>query len=125
VKRGTLKVADAELAVLRLLWARQPLSAREITEQLYRAATNSDIGTVQNLLKRLEAKQLVRRDRSQHRHTFAATVSRTEFAGKQLEQMAEKLTDGSLAPFLIHLVKGPRLSREERDEIRKLLDKRA
>ena len=96
-----------------------------MTEQLYESTANSNIGTVQNLLKRLESKGFVRRDRSRHTHQFTATVSRTEFAGRQLEQMADKLTNGSLAPFIMHLVKGKRLSEKEKDQIRKLLSERS
>ena len=122
MKRDTPKVADAELAVLRLLWQKQPLSAREVTGILYADTTNSEIGTVQNLLKRLEAKGLLHRDRSRHTHSFTTTISRAEFAGRQLERMADKLTDGSLAPFVMHLVKGKRLSKKEKEDIRKLLN---
>lgn len=117
----TPRVADAELSVLRVLWDAQPLTAREITETLYGSTSNSDIGTVQNLLKRLEAKRLVKRDRRRHVHQFSVTLDRTEFAGRQMESMAEKLTDGSMAPFIIHLVKGERLSEKEKQEIRDLL----
>ncbi len=49
-------------------------------------------------------------------------MSRSEFSGRQLEYMADKLTDGSLAPFIMHLVKGKRLSKKEKEDIRKLLN---
>jgi hypothetical protein len=35
--------------------------------------------------------------------------------------MAEKLSDGSLAPFVMHLVNARGLTKREREEIRKLL----
>jgi predicted transcriptional regulator len=77
---------------------------------------------VQKLLQRLEAKDLVRRDRSEHVHGFETTVSRAAFAGNQLEQMADKLTEGSLVPFLTHLVEAKKLSKRERDQLRSLLE---
>lgn len=115
-------VTDAELRVLKLLWEREPLSAREITESLYAHVTSSEIGTVQTLLARLEAKGLVRRDRSRHVHRFAPAVTSAEFAGRQVAAMVEKLTDGSLAPVLAHLVQSRALSDEEKAELRRLLD---
>ena len=96
VKRDMPKVADAELAVLRVLWQKQPLSAREVTEILYADTTNSEIGTVQNLLKRLEGKGLLHRDRSRHTHSFTTTISRAEFAGRQLEHCGSRSFRGGL-----------------------------
>ena len=116
------RVADAELAVLKLLWEWQPLTAREMAESLYGSASVSNIGTVQKLLQRLEGKRLVRRDRRSYAHRFSATVTRSAYAGQQLEHMAESLTDGSITPFITHLVEARRLSKRERDEIRRLLD---
>jgi len=116
------RVADSELRVLKILWDNPPLSAREVTNALYPRTTNSDIGTVQTLLQRLEAKRLVRRDRRQHVHRFVPTVSREEFAGRQLEAMADKLADGSVAPLLSHLVQSAKLTDAERLELRRLLD---
>ena len=115
-------VADAELKLLRVLWDRGRSTAREITELTYGHGTPTQIATVQKLLQRLEAKGLVRRDRSEHVHGFEATVSRTELAGNQLEQMAGRLTEGSIVPFLTHLVEAKKLSKRERDQIRSLLE---
>lgn len=120
---GIPKVTDAELGVLKMLWEKDPLTVREITEELYGSVSNSDIGTVHKFLQRLEVKGIVSCDRSRHTHQFSATVSRTEFAGKQLEKMAKKLTDGSLAPFIVHLMQAKRLSQRDLDEIRKLVGK--
>ncbi|MEX2317325.1 MAG: BlaI/MecI/CopY family transcriptional regulator [Pirellulales bacterium] len=118
------QATDAELAILKLLWEGGPLTARSIREQLYPAGTPSDHATVQKLLQRLEQKEFVARDRSEFAHSFAATVTREELAGNQLEALAEKLTDGSLVPFILHAVSAKRLTSEERNEIRRLLDRR-
>jgi predicted transcriptional regulator len=116
------RVPDAELELLKVLWEQQRLTARELAEHAYRSTTNVAIGTVQKLLQRLEAKRLIERDRSQHVHRFSATVSREEVAGRQFEALADKLTDGSIAPILMHLVQAKRLTRQERDELRRILD---
>jgi BlaI family transcriptional regulator, penicillinase repressor len=115
---------DAELAILKLLWESESLSAREIREQLYPRGTQSDHATVQKLLQRLEQKKLVARDRRSFAHVFRATVSREELAGEQLEALASKLTDGSMVPFILHAVSAKPLTAEERNEIRRLLDRR-
>jgi BlaI family penicillinase repressor len=121
----TSRVTPAELAVLKLLWQHQRLSAREIRERLYPAGTASDHATVQKLLQRLEAKRLVDRDRSEFAHTFAARVTRSEIVGEELEALAEKLTDGSLVPLIMHAVDARKLTAAERRELRAMLDGRS
>ncbi len=114
-------ITDAELEVLKLLWDAPDITIRELTVSLYGEPTNSHIGTVQKLIARLEEKDLIRRDRSTFAHTFSAAVSQAEVAGMQLEELARKVTGGSLLPFISHLVQRRRLSKKEKAEIRKLL----
>lgn len=115
-------VTDAELAVLELLWTESPRTARQLTERLYPPGSPSDVATVQKLLQRLEAKRLVSRDRAQRVHAFEAAVSRETYAGSRLADLAERLSDGSLAPLLLHLVNSRRLTAQELAELRRVLD---
>ena len=92
-----------------------PGQRAELTEAIYRTASTSQIATVQKLLSRPEAKQLVKHDRSQHVHVFEAAITREAFAGKQLEKMAERLTEGSLVPFLTHMVQARGAQRRKPD----------
>jgi predicted transcriptional regulator len=119
-----MSATDAELAVLKVLWEGGPLPARAIREKLYPSGTPSDHATVQKLLQRLERKKLVARDRRSFAHLFRASVTREELAGEQLEALASKLTDGSMAPFILHAVGTNRLTAEERNDIRRLLERR-
>ncbi len=117
-----MQVTDTELAVLRVLWRVGTATARTITEELYPSCSASDVATVHSLLKRLEAKGAVRRDRSTHPHGFAAAVTDAEVAGHKLEAMAEQLSDGSMAPFIMHLLRSRQLNQTEADEIREMLE---
>ena len=117
-----LPLANAELAVMNLLWQNDRLTARQMREQLYPDATKAQHGTVQRLLQRLEDKGYVERDRSLFVHLFSAAISRQTYAGRQLESLARKLTAGSFAPLITHLVEEKRIPREEIDRIRAILD---
>jgi len=115
-------LTNAELAVMNLLWKNDRLTAREIREQLYPDATKAQHGTVQKLLQRLEDKGYVERDRRLFVHLFSATISRQTYAGRQLESLADKLTASSFAPLITHLVEKKKISRDEIDRIRAILD---
>ena len=116
-----IQISDGELAIMRLLWSDGRLLSRQIMEQLYPTCSASDHATVHSLLKRLEAKALVARDRSTHPHVFVATITQSEFAGRQLTDMVDKVSDGSLAPFLSHLIQSNSLTKSQLDELREML----
>jgi predicted transcriptional regulator len=116
-------VSNAELRVLQSLWDCGPSTIRQLTERLYPAVTAANYATVQKLLERLEEDRCAARDRSATPHVFAAAISRDDYIGGRLRAMAEKLCGGSLTPLLTHLVKTESLSKKERTELRKLLDK--
>lgn len=115
-------LANAELAVMDLLWQNDRLTARQIREQLYPDETKAQHGTVQRLLQRLEDKGYVQRDCSLSVHLFSAAISRRTYAGQQLESLADRLTAGSFAPLITHLVEARKISHDEIDRIRAILD---
>lgn len=115
-------LANAELAIMKLLWIEDRLTARHIREQLYPDSTKAQHGTVQRLLQRLEDKGYVERDRSLSVHLFSAKIDSQTYACSQLESLADKLTEGSLTPLITQLVEGKKLSRKELGRLRKILD---
>lgn len=114
-------LANAELAVMELLWDQSGLTARKIREALYPDATKAQHGTVQRLLQRLEEKGFVTRDKSLPVHLFSAVVSREAYASGQLESLTSKLTGGSIAPLITHLMQQEKITPEEIKRLRQIL----
>lgn len=115
-------VTDAELAILHVLWNEQSATVRELSETLYSSSTASDLATVQKLLKRLEDKGCVRKQAQTRPTVFRPAVGREALINRRLSDTAEALCEGDFTPLLTHLVQGRQLSREDRRELRKLLD---
>jgi BlaI family penicillinase repressor len=114
-------LANAELAVMELLWDDGRNTARHLRERLYPEQKNQH-GTVQRLLQRLEEKGYVQRDTDLPVHLFSATIGREEYATGQLESLAGRLTGGSLAPIMTRLVEQGRIPRSEIERLRRILD---
>jgi predicted transcriptional regulator len=114
-------LANAELAVMELLWTEGRLTARGVRERLYPGAERAQHGTVQRLLQRLEDKGLVRRDRALGVQVFSAAVSRDDYAAGQLESLAQRLTGGSIAPLVTRLMEEKRLSQADIERLRRIL----
>jgi BlaI family transcriptional regulator, penicillinase repressor len=121
MEREDIDVADAELAVLEVLWVRGPATIRQLTDALYPAGNVAHYATVQKLLERLEAKGCVTRDRSAWAHVFEATIDRDALIIRRLQATADRLCGGSLTPLLTNLVRARRLSAKERQELQALI----
>lgn len=117
-------LANAELGVMELLWNQGTLTARSIREQLYPAAERAQHGTVQSLLQRLEDKGFIERDRSLAVHLFSAKVSQEAYVSNQLESLTKRLTGGSLAPLITHLMEHDKIPPEEIERLRRILDQK-
>jgi predicted transcriptional regulator len=126
---ATSDATDAELAVMRALWAggaseqaRGPKTIRELTDQLYPGGKASEYATVQKLLERLEQKGLVRRIATAVPHRFTPLIGVDDLIGRRLRGVADKLCGGSMTPLLTHLVRGRSLKKYEIDALRSLID---
>ncbi len=115
-------VTDAELSILQVLWDRGEATVRDLVDELYPSGTPSDLATVQKLLKRLEDKGCLGRNRSAWPHRFRPAIQRDELIVRRLQTTAADLCAGSLAPLLTHLVKSQQLTTEDRSVLRDLLD---
>jgi len=120
--RKPAPVTQTELAILEVLWNKQPRNVREIVDELYPQRTRALCATVKSLLARLEAKGYVACDKSSFAHKFSARLSRSQYVGRQLETLAESHFGGSVAPVLLALVESIKLSRKDRDAIVRIVE---
>lgn len=115
-------VSDAELEVLKVLWATAPVTVRDVVEALGRRRRRLAYNTVLTLLSRLREKGYVTADRRETAHLFCPLVSRDQLLGSTLTALADRLCDGTSSPLVQALVREQRLSAEEIADLRKLLD---
>ena len=115
-------VSRTELQILDQLWDAAPLTIRQICEAIYGESSASYYATIQSLLERLEKKGWVARDRTQFKHTFSATRTRSDFVGHQIQGVADAVCGGSIAALLGQFAKSKPLTRKERNELKKLIE---
>lgn len=111
-------IPDAELAILKVLWDHGPATIRDLLDRL---GTDAAYTTVQTLVTRLVEKGHVRADRGGVAHVFTATTAREELAQQRVEEVADALLDGAVAPLVLRLVEHGRFSPEDIKSFRKLL----
>jgi len=115
-------VSDAELEVLKVLWAGGPATVRDVAASLRKQRRRLAYNTVLTLLSRLREKGYVAADRRDTAHSFRAVVTREALLGSTLSAVADRICDGTASPLVLALVRGQHLSSDEISDLRKLLD---
>src|SRR5678809_692131 len=93
------KPTDAEIAILRVLWARGPSTVREVAEAMGREGAYT---TVLKILQIMTDKGLVRRDESARTHVYKATASADQTQQQLVTDLVNKVFEGSAAKLVMH-----------------------
>jgi BlaI family penicillinase repressor len=112
---------DAELSVLRLLWAKGPSTVRQLHEAL---SQERDLGytTVLKAVQVMLEKGLVNRDDSERSHVYRAAVAEGQTKGQLVFDLMAKAFAGSASELLVHALKAGQTNPAELDAIQRLLD---
>jgi predicted transcriptional regulator len=113
------KPTDAELAILRVLWARGPSTVRDVAAAMDREGAYT---TILKLLQIMTDKGLVRRDESARTHVYKATASEDQTKRQLVADLLDKVFEGSAAKLVLQALSTRTASPEEIEEIRTLLD---
>lgn len=115
------KLFDSEAKVMEILWANNPLSAKDIS--LIAAQTIGwNKNTTYTIIKKLEAKGFIQRQDP----GFICTplVSQNEVQKAQAASLVEKVFGGSRKALFSALLEDEPLSEDEIKALRKLIDNR-
>jgi predicted transcriptional regulator len=112
---------DAELEILTVLWSRGPCTVRDVHETITERKP-AQYTTVLKLLQIMAEKGLVRRDEKQRAHVYAASRP-PEWTQRQLAgDLIQRAFNGSAKNLILGVLSARRTSKQELEEIRKLLD---
>ena len=111
---------DAELGILRVLWAHGSRTVREIHEVL---ARERPIGytSVLKVLQVMHGKGLVERDESNRSHSYRAVLAEEETQRRLVADLAQKAFGGSRALLAVRALSQERASAREIEQILGLL----
>lgn len=115
------KPTASELEILHVLWERGPSTVREVHQAL---SDKRPIGytSVLKLMQIMTAKGTLRRNEQQRAHVYEA-VQPAEKTKRQLAlDVLQRVFDGSASQLMMHALADRKASKEEVDELRRLLN---
>lgn len=120
--KSTEKLGERELDIMQSLWKLERATVSQVQEDLRRKGENIAYTTVQTMLNRLEAKNLVARNDSERTHRYYAVLAEPAVAGNALRKIVERFFRGSTEALVARLVEKD-LSPKELERIQTLIDK--
>lgn len=115
------KLFDSELKVMELIWAREPISAKELSilaEKEYSWNKN----TTYTVIKKIEAKGYIKRE--DPGFVCTSLVSKDEVCKIEAKGLIDKLFGGSRKALFSALIEDEELTHEEIEALRSMIDKR-
>jgi BlaI family transcriptional regulator, penicillinase repressor len=120
---GETQLGRMQFRIMQVLWDRGRANAREITEAL-NATEEVAHSTVQTLLRQLEAKGAVTHQAEDRTFVFTPLLREDKVKRTAARDLLDRVFGGNVGSLVAHLLKQERLTRDELDELHRLIDQR-
>ena len=110
----------AELEILNVLWAKEPLTVREIHEQL---AEKKDVGytTILKIMQNMTAKKLLKRTLIGRSHAYSTVYKKEDTQSTLLNRFVDNAFGGSASSLVMQLLGNRKTSEKELNEIKEII----
>lgn len=120
--KNKLQVSESELEVLKVIWDKEISTSKEIVEILLKT-TKWKVKTIQTLITRLVEKGVVNVDKANKKaYIYSPNVTEKEYKKFANESFVNKLYNGSLNLMISTFIKENKLSKNDIDDLRNLLE---
>lgn len=117
----TTSISEAESVIMQALWAHNPITAEDVVAALA-DVTDWQEATVKTLLNRLLTKGAIRANRQGRRYLYTPILTRDQWLLQESSGFLSRLFGGRVAPMVAHFSRHRKLTAEDVQELRKLLD---
>ncbi len=115
------KLFDSEIKVMEIIWENEPISAKQIS-----LIAAEEIGwnknTTYTVIKKLESKGYIKRE--DPGFICSSLISRDDVCRSEVKSLVNKLFGGSKKALFSALLEDEKLSPDELDELRKMIEER-
>jgi predicted transcriptional regulator len=118
-----MKISEAESRVMEVFWsAGAPLSADDVVAAM---ANDRDwsAGTIRTFLTRLLKKKALASTPNGRRYLYRPLIQREDYVHEQSRKLIDRLFGGRIAPFVTQFSERQDLSREEIEELKRLIER--
>jgi predicted transcriptional regulator len=121
MSRRLPRPTEAELEILTVLWSRGPSTVREVHDAVSQRKP-AQYSTVLKFMQIMAEKGLVRRNEKQRAHIYEAAQPREWTQQRLAGDLLQRAFGGSAKNLLMGALSARKASKQELDELRKILD---
>ena len=109
-----------ELQIMKVVWDRGRVTVRDVYEALREQRTVA-YTTVMTMMKILEDKGYLKRTQVERAYVYRPAKPRQQVVGAMVRDFVDRVFDGAAGSLLLHLAKDGRLTKGERQHIKRLV----
>ena len=115
-----IRITEAEWEVMAVVWERTPVAASTVEEAL-QERKQWTLATVRTFLRRLVNKGALRQEAEGKRFLYTPLISMEECVRQESESFLDRVLGRAPSEALLHLVKRAKLSKDDIQELRRIL----
>ncbi len=120
----TPSISEAEFQVMKVIWGKSPVSTTEVVTELEKT-TDWKPKTIQTLLSRLVKKDVLSFKREGRVFVYTPLVKESDYLSQESDSFLKRFYNGTLNAMVVNFLDQDRLSDDEIERLREILEKRA
>ena len=113
--------SEAELGILRVLWADGPSTVRQVHE-LLGSGRGTRYTTTLKQMQLMTEKGMLERDETQRSHVYSAAIRETSTKESLVGSFIDRVFDGSTRKMVLHALAAREIDDEELAEIQQIIE---
>jgi len=121
MKTKTKTLTEQELEIMKVIWERPASTVRDVYEALHERKSVA-YTTVMTMMNILESKgHLVKRPEGRA-YVYEPAQARTQVISNMVQEFLDRVFNGAAQPLLLNLVQERKLSKDDLDEISRVIE---
>ncbi|WP_273320808.1 BlaI/MecI/CopY family transcriptional regulator [Vallitalea guaymasensis] len=115
------KISDSEYEIMKIIWKTHPIKSQEIID-LVDVHKNWSEKTIKTIINRLLKKGAIGYEKESKAYLYYPLIKEVDYRKIENQSFLKKVYNGSFNAMIVNFVKDMKLSSQEIDELKKLLD---
>jgi len=120
-RKKSSTLTERELAIMKIVWELETATVRATYEALREREDTVAYTTVMTMMNILEEKRYLRKTRESRAFVYEPVRPRSEVISGMVQEFVDRVFNGSARPLVLNLLEERRLSEEELQEIRRMI----
>lgn len=117
------KISEAEWEVMKIIWGKNPCSANEIIKSL-QDSTDWKPKTVKSLISRLLKKNVINFNEDGRTYYYYPLLNEKECVKEESKNFIQRVYNGAAKTMLLNFIEDNKLTEEDLDDLKRILDDR-